>query len=133
MMSFNVIGKKVLSHTTLPKTSTQVVKSLGENGTVYKEVLLGADTRLAKQGIKKITSANGKVIDVSKSIDDGKEVLEAYTRKSKINPLEDEFDYYEIKDLFPNRSYNWPIVGSEPQTYKEFFNTMAAMRKYGIG
>ena len=131
-MSFNAIGKQVLSHTTLPKTGTQIVKSLGENGTVYKEVLLGADTRLGKQGLKKITSANGKIIDVSKNIDDGKEVLEASARRSKINPLEDEFDYYEVRDLFPNRPYNWPIVGSEQQTYKDFFNTLAAMNKYGI-
>ena len=132
-MSFNAIGKQVLSHTTLPKTGTQVVKSLGENGTVYKEVLLGADTRLGKQGIKKITSANGKIIDVSKNIDDGQNVLEATKRKSSAEILEDEFTYYEVKDLFPERSCNWPMVGSEPQTYKEFFNTMAAMRKYGIG
>ena len=132
-MTFNAIGKQVLSHTTLPKTGTQVVKSLGENGTVYKEVLLGADTRLGKQGVKKITSANGKVIDVSKNIDDGQNVLEATKRKSSAEILEDEFTYYEVKDLFPERSCDWPMVGSEPQTYKEFFNTMAAMRKYGIG
>ena len=132
-MAFDAIGKQVLSHTTLPKTGTQVVKSLGENGTVYKEVLLGADTRLGKQGVKKITSANGKVIDVSKNIDDGQNVLEATKRKSSAEILEDEFTYYEVKDLFPERSYNWPMVGSEPQTYKDFFNTMAAMRKYGIG
>ena len=128
-MSFNAIGKQVLSHTTLPKTGTQVVKSLGENGTVYKEVLLGADTRLGKQGVKKITSANGKIIDVSKSIDDGKAILADY--KSKI----DDFDYAEelVDELHSSRNLGWPEVGSKPQTYKDFFNTMAAMRKYGIG
>ncbi len=128
-MTFNAIGKQVLSHTTLPKTGTQVVKSLGENGTVYKEVLLGADTRLGKQGIKKITSANGKVIDVSKSIDDGKAILEDY--ESKIYDL--YYDAELVDKLYSSRNPAWPKVGSEPQTYKEFFNTMAAMRKYGIG
>ena len=59
MSRLGVKTATIISKTVLPKTGTQIVKTLGDNGSIWKEVILGPGNSLTKQGFKSFESWNG--------------------------------------------------------------------------